>query len=99
MGFFESVTGAGRVSPAMQRDLGAQWIEHMRRGEFEAAWKISDRVMQARAGTCCSHRPLHERWLWPGHSFEGKRVLLCSYHGLGDTIQFVRYARLVKKKA
>jgi tetratricopeptide (TPR) repeat protein len=34
--------------------------------------------------------------LWDGSDINGKTILLCSEQGLGDTLQFVRYAQLLK---
>lgn len=78
---------------------GARWTRHMRRGEWEQAWRISDAVLRARAGATCFHLPRHEQWVWDGEPLEGKRVLVRCYHGLGDTIQFVRYAPLLQRLA
>ena len=64
----------------------------MRRGAFEAAWAISDAVLRARAGVPCWHWPRHLQYIWDGTPLTGKRVLVRCYHGLGDTIQFIRYA-------
>lgn len=36
-----------------------------------------------------------ERWVG-SESIEGKSILLCAEQGLGDTVQFVRYAQMVK---
>jgi hypothetical protein len=83
----------------MDESLGARWMMHMRRGDFEAAWRLSDFVLRARRGQCCSHLPRHLQWVWDGRSLTGKRVLIRCYHGLGDTVQFIRYARLVKSIA
>ncbi|HEY0728436.1 MAG TPA: hypothetical protein VGD38_10225, partial [Pyrinomonadaceae bacterium] len=62
-------------------------------------WKISDALLPA---TCSQdHRtvPRHEQSVWDGSSLAGKRVLVRCYHGLGDTIQFIRYADLLKRIA
>src|SRR5215218_706347 len=76
-----------------------QWTLYMLRGEFEAAWNISDQVVHARAGVDCSHLPRHFQYFWDGQPLDGKRVLVRCYHGLGDTIQFVRYAPLLRSFA
>jgi Glycosyltransferase family 9 (heptosyltransferase) len=68
----------------------------MRRGAFEAAWAISDAMLQTRAGIPCWHWPRHLQYIWDGTPLDGKRVLVRCYHGLGDTIQFIRYAPLIK---
>lgn len=72
------------------------WITQMRAGNFSAAWKFSDAVLQSRAGKPCWHWPRHFQYIWDGTPLDGKRVLIRCYHGLGDTIQFIRYAPHVK---
>jgi len=67
------------------------WTQYMRRGDFAAAWKISDRVVHERAGVPCDHLPRHFQYFWDGQPLDGKRVLVRCYHGLGDTIQFARF--------
>jgi len=71
----------------------------MRRGEFDAAWEISDAVLRARAGAPCWHLPRHWQYVWSGAPLHGRRVLVRCYHGLGDTIQFIRYAPLLRAVA
>lgn len=74
------------------------WADHMKRGEFEAAWRISDHVRRAISLTT-HHYPRHLQPIWNGGSLLGKRVLIRCHRGLGDTIQFIRYAPLVKAAA
>lgn len=78
-------------------DKTLQWLDAMRRGEFAEAWKISD----AQLHTQQDHRvvPRHLQRVWDGTPVEGKRVLVRCYHGLGDTVQFIRYAVLLKALA
>ena len=63
----------------------------MRRGDFAAAWTLSDEILRSRTATCW-HLPRHEQWIWTGSPLDDRRVLVRCYHGLGDTIQFARYA-------
>lgn len=74
------------------KEDASAWMRHMRGGDFEAAWRVSDAVLRSRAGASCAHWPRHEQWVWNGEPVEGKRVLVRCYHGLGDTLQFIRYA-------
>jgi hypothetical protein len=81
-------------------DLGAQWLDAMRRGDFSSAWHISDGVLEARrrAGPCF-HLPRHQQWVWDGRPLDGQRVLVRCYHGLGDTLQFARFLPAVAHAA
>ncbi len=65
----------------------------MRAGAFDEAWAVSDAVARARdpATRDDPASPYHLRWLWDGRPFDGRRVLVRCYHGLGDTLQFCRY--------
>jgi hypothetical protein len=83
----------------MQEDASDLWMRHMRRGEFEPAWEISDAMLRSRAGQPCWHLPRHLQYVWDGRPLEKKRVLVRCYHGLGDTIQFIRYAPLLQAVA
>lgn len=75
------------------------WLYYMRRGEFEKAWQFSDAVLKERAGIPCWHLPRHQQYIWDGSSLQDKRVLVRCYHGLGDTIQFIRFALQLKAVA
>jgi hypothetical protein len=73
----------------------------MRRGDFAAAWQISDRILAERCsrGEDCTHWPRHLQFVWKGAPLEGRRVLVRCYHGLGDTLQFVRLLAPLRRKA
>jgi hypothetical protein len=83
----------------MAEALLEHWLSCMRAGRFADAWRIADASVAARRGADCSHLPRHLQHLWNGEPLDGKRVLIRCYHGLGDTIQFVRYAPMVKAVA
>jgi hypothetical protein len=74
------------------------WMKHMCKGEFSAAWKLSDKVLAAGLNRN-PQLPRHFQGVWDGRPLNGKRVLVRCYHGLGDTIQFIRYASLLKQVA
>jgi hypothetical protein len=86
-------------NPERARELGDAWLRHMRCGRFEEAWRVSDQLLRDRRGQTCHHLPRHFQWIWNGEPLHGKRVLIRCYHGLGDTIQFIRYAPLVHRVA
>lgn len=71
----------------------------MQRGDFVEAWRISDALLPTLRDQ--DHRvvPRHLQSVWDGSSVVDKRVLVRCYHGLGDTIQFIRYAPLLKHVA
>jgi hypothetical protein len=73
-------------------------MEHMRRGEFDQAWRNSDILLRRHlaAPRAATDVPRHQQVIWDGASLHGKRVLVRCYHGLGDTIQFIRYVPLLK---
>ena len=73
----------------------------MKRGEFGAARSISDIFLRSHlaAPRAATDVPRHQQLIWNGASLQGKRVLVRCYHGLGDTIQFVRYVPLLKEIA
>jgi hypothetical protein len=82
-------------------DLGARWTSAMRCGDFTAAWAISDEVLRRRieSGQRCWDWPRHLQYVWRGEAIRDKRVLVRCYHGLGDTIQFIRFAALLRHLA
>ncbi|HTA64006.1 MAG TPA: hypothetical protein VK753_00750 [Xanthomonadaceae bacterium] len=67
----------------------------MRKGDFATAWAISDAVLRHRIESkqVCWNWPRHLQFVWRGEPLADKRVLVRCYHGLGDTIQFLRFLR------
>ena len=76
-----------------------EWMRLARSGDFEGAWCVSDRIRQRRRGHRDWTMPRHFQHVWDGSSLVDRRVLVRCYHGLGDTIQFIRYAPLLKAVA
>jgi hypothetical protein len=70
---------------------GGRWSCHALAGDLEAAWKESDAIAQR--GKPDPHR------FWDGQPLDGRHVLVRCLHGLGDTLQYVRYGPLIREKA
>src|SRR5205823_3208318 len=68
------------------------WTQYMREGDFERAWLETDRIeLPRRRGIFCA-----DQLLWDGSPLRNRQVLIRCRHGLGDAIQFIRYAQLLK---
>ncbi len=73
----------------------------MRAGDFDTAWAINDIDLRLD----CSVGPpkhvgaRHFQRIWRGEDLTGKNVLVRCYHGLGDTIQFIRFAKPLRQIA
>lgn len=68
----------------------------MRAGDFAGAWEISDAVLREREGVPCHDWPRHLQYVWDGRPLARQRVLVRCYHGLGDTVMFMRFMPLLK---
>lgn len=81
-----------------------RWCCAMKAGRFEEAWLETDQIELARRKQTQraleqEGLPLHLRCVWNGDRFDQKKILVRCHHGLGDTIQFIRYTELLKKIA
>ena len=85
---FSSAQEAGYDADAY---AGERWKCHMLRGDFAQAWLESDAI-------ALRDKPDGNRF-WDGQPFDGKSVLVRCLHGLGDTLQFIRYAKLLRGRA
>jgi hypothetical protein len=72
-----------------------RWKSAMRRGDFEAAWQVTD-LLEARRR---SAPPTTDNLLWNGDDPTGRSVSVRCLHGLGDTIQFSRFLPLLNARA
>jgi len=81
------------VSDTPPAEIACGWLAAMRRGDWEHAWRHTDRLERVRRRR--QHLPGFVRGpdhlCWDGTPFDGRRVLVRCEHGLGDTIQFVRF--------
>lgn len=81
-------------------DVSGDWLAAMRRGDWEAAWQATDRIelrrraLQREPGF--THRPEYLRW--DGTPTAGRSVVVRCEHGLGDTLQFMRFVPLLQAR-
>src|SRR4051794_905943 len=78
--------------------LHQRWINAMRRGDFEAAWRETDSAEIVRRRRNFRRAEIGDL-VWDGTSWDGKRVLIRCLHGLGDTLQFIRFVPEIAKTA
>src|SRR3954469_25203216 len=83
------------------QDKADPWMAAMRRGDFTLAWQIPDNHLARRLarGEPKHEGPRHLQGIWTGCPLVGKRVLVRCYHGLGDTVQFIRFAAPLRQLA
>jgi hypothetical protein len=83
-----------RLQPGFAKahnDLAILWLL---RGDFQHGWPEYEwRWLQAGVS-----RPHADRPQWDGSDLAGKTILIHGEQGLGDTLQFVRYAPMVKER-
>jgi Flp pilus assembly protein TadD len=63
------------------------------RGNFDAAW-LEYEWRWKRQG---SSQPSFRQPIWDGSNIHGQTILVFAEQGMGDTLQFIRYAPLVKR--
>jgi tetratricopeptide (TPR) repeat protein len=72
--------------------LGLLWLLQ---GDFQRGWPRAEWRWKTRAYRTT---PALTQPRWDGAALEGRTVLLQAEQGLGDTIQFIRYAALVQQR-
>jgi len=63
-------------------------------GEWDEGW----REYEWRVAAGITPPPLYKQPAWDGAPLEGRRILLWAEQGFGDTIQFLRYARVLARR-
>lgn len=79
--------------------MTGDWTEAIRSGDFARAWSINDRDLLEIAHPPKHTGPRHLQRIWRGEELTDKHVLVRCYHGLGDTIQFLRFMRPLREVA
>lgn len=85
---------AVRLQPAnaiAHKNLG---MMRLLTGNFEQGWPEYDWRLKCKE----SNVPAFSQPLWDGSPLQGRTILLFAEQGLGDTLQFIRYAPLVKER-
>jgi hypothetical protein len=63
-------------------------------GKFTQGWPENEWRLHFKESLCLGLKPP----TWDGTALNGQTILLRAEQGIGDTFQFIRYARLVKEK-
>ena len=70
---------------------------HLLNGDFETGWRGREARWKIPSHPGTAGYPKFSQPVWLGEeNIEGKTILVCADEGLGDTIQFVRYAPMLK---
>ena len=82
------------LKPDFAEAHGNQSLLSLLTGDFQRGWAEYEWRWKTKQ---CQRRDFSQP-LWDGQPLEGRTILLHAEQGLGDAIQFVRYAALVKQR-
>ena len=78
-------------NPQMHLSRALSWLQM---GDFDRGWAEYETRLKCKEYAI----PAFEQPRWDGGPLEGRTILLYADHGLGDTLQFIRYAPFVKDR-
>jgi hypothetical protein len=82
------------VRPGFNEAMFSYAILLARAGDYERAWPL----FESRWNLPGLTKPNFSQPAWSGQSVDGKRILIYSEQGLGDSIQFIRYAAMLVER-
>lgn len=83
------------LNPDHAEALFSRGLAYLVIGEFEKGWEGYEwRYSRPSQGSLRTY----DAPRWDGSDLQGKTILIHAEQGLGDTFQFIRYAKLVKEK-
>jgi tetratricopeptide (TPR) repeat protein len=89
--WYERALGIDPNEAELHRNLG---VIYLLLGRFEEGWR--EYRWRWRVGDL--HRPQLKAPVWDGSDVSGKTILLSVEQGLGDTLNFVRFAKLLRER-
>lgn len=89
--WYEQALAINPNEAELRRNLG---VIYLLQGRFEEGW----REYRWRWKVGDLHRPQLMAPVWDGSDVRGKSILLTAEQGLGDTLNFVRFARVLRER-
>jgi hypothetical protein len=88
------------LSPEPIPDVAADWFAAMRHGDFEAAWRATDRIElpRRRAQRHPGFERAPQQLRWDGSPTAGRSMVVRCEHGLGDSLMFMRFLPLLRAR-